>query len=212
MQVLRHVVDTIKIFTDADGCIDFINDTKEDTVFTIVSESFSQTIVPVVEDISLIRKALQQVAHQCEQNSIPLSLIKSTDGVAKKTLYDLDQSFMYTQILKGIQLTIDFSQTHTDESLASSREQFAGNGSRLKDIDKLQKEYLHYEPIRWYACGCFLYSMLNKALRTMEVDRIIQIGFLVCDLHRNIAQRHSDQYVEQKNLKLFTVFRGQGLS
>jgi tetratricopeptide (TPR) repeat protein len=54
--------------------------------------------------------------------------------------------------------------------------------------------------------------MLNRALRLMEVDHIIKMGFFVRDLHNHIATLHAEQYGGQKNSDSFTVYRGQGLS
>ncbi len=54
--------------------------------------------------------------------------------------------------------------------------------------------------------------MLNKALRNMEVNLIIKMGFFVRDLHQHIAALHSKQYDEHKRPNSFSVFRGQGLS
>jgi tetratricopeptide (TPR) repeat protein len=54
--------------------------------------------------------------------------------------------------------------------------------------------------------------MVNKTLRTMEVDLIIILGFFVQYLHEDIAALHSEQYNEHKNLVSFIVYRGQGLS
>jgi tetratricopeptide (TPR) repeat protein len=166
----------------------------------------------ICTDITSIYETLKQAAHQCDQNSISISFVKSTDGVAKTNLDELDQSFMYTQILKEILLTIDFQQTHIDEFLTYCREQFVGNITRLRDVDKLEKEYHHHQPIWWYTSDCFLYSMLNQALRTMEVDLIIRIGFFMRALHRHVDQLHSEQYRGQNHSESFTVFRGQGLS
>ncbi|CAF0745512.1 unnamed protein product [Rotaria sp. Silwood1] len=54
--------------------------------------------------------------------------------------------------------------------------------------------------------------MLNRALRTMEVNLIISMGFFIQDLHNHIAALHDDQYVKHPHIEPFTVFRGQGLS
>ena len=54
--------------------------------------------------------------------------------------------------------------------------------------------------------------MLNRALRTMEVDLIIKIGFFVRDLHQHLVILHSEQYDGHHHLNTFTVYRGQGLS
>jgi tetratricopeptide (TPR) repeat protein len=54
--------------------------------------------------------------------------------------------------------------------------------------------------------------MLNRALRTMELDIIIMMGFFVRDLLNHIATLHAEQYGREHQLDCFTVYRGQGLS
>jgi hypothetical protein len=54
--------------------------------------------------------------------------------------------------------------------------------------------------------------MLNRALRVMDVDLIIKMGFFIRDLHQHIVALHSEQYGAQNYSESFTVYRGQGLS
>jgi tetratricopeptide (TPR) repeat protein len=166
----------------------------------------------VYTDIASICEALQQDAHDCEQNSISISIVKPTAGVSNQSLDTLDSSFMYTQILKEILLTIDFQQIHFNEFVTYCREQFVGNPKELKNVDKIEEEYPNRRPIWWYTYNCFLYSMLNRTLRTMEIDLIIKMGFFVRDLHNHIAELHTEQYGGQRHSSSFTVYRGQGLS
>jgi tetratricopeptide (TPR) repeat protein len=166
----------------------------------------------IYTDVTSICEAVKQAAHDCDQNSVSMSFVKTSDGTENQNLDTLDQSFMYTQILKEILLTIDFEQVHFNDFLTYCREQFTGNSTQLKDVDKIEKEYRHHQPIWWYTSNCFLYSMLNKALRTMEVDLIIKMGFFIQDLHNHIVALHADQYGRQRHSDLFTVYRGQGLT
>jgi tetratricopeptide (TPR) repeat protein len=99
-----------------------------------------------------------------------------------------------------------------NDFLTYCRTEFAGNNAELKNIDMIKTEYRDHQPIWWYTYECFLYSMLNKALRTMEVDLIIKMGFFVCDLHNHIATLHAEQYGGHHHSDTFTVYRGQGLS
>ena len=243
---LRQVVNTVNTFTAVDECIDFITDIKDEKIFMIISGTFSQIIVPVIQDIPQVSsvyifcenkaeleqwaqqwskvkgvftditpicEALKQAAYDCDQNMVSISFVKSSnDEASNQNLDQLDQSFMYTQILKEILLTIDFEQKHINEFLTYCREQFAGNTIQLKNVDKFEQEYHHHQPIWWYTSQCFLYSMLNRALRMMEVDLIIKMGFFVRDLHQHIAALHSEQYGGQNHYSSFTVYRGQGLS
>jgi tetratricopeptide (TPR) repeat protein len=242
---LRQVVNIVYTFTDADECVDFITDIKGETIFIIVSGTFSAAVVPIIQDImqvscvyilcenkcryeqwalqwskvkgvytdiTPIYNAVQQATQLCDQNMVSISFVKKTDGTSKQNLDQLDQSFMYTQILKDILLTIDFEQKHIDEFLTYCREQFTGNTTELKNVDKLKNEYRRHQPMWWYTYDCFLYSMLNRALRVMEVDVIIKMGFFVRDLHSHIASLHSEQYNGLNRSSSFTLYRGQGLS
>jgi tetratricopeptide (TPR) repeat protein len=166
----------------------------------------------VYTDIISICEALKQAAQDCDQNSISISFVKMTDGASNQNLDTLDQSFMYTQILKEILLTIDFEPVRINEFLTYCRAYFADNSAELKNADKLEKEYIRHQAIWWYTYECFLYSMLNRALHTMEVDHIIKMSFFVRDLHYHIAALHFEQYGGHEHAHSFTVYRGQGLS
>jgi tetratricopeptide (TPR) repeat protein len=148
----------------------------------------------------------------CDQNAVSISFAKTIDEATNSNVDTLDPSFMYTQILKEILLTIDFDQTHIKEFATYCREQFDGNYAELKNVNMIEKDYRHHQPIWWYTYECFLYSMLNRALRTMEVDVITTMGFFVRDLHEHIATLHSEQYGGQSHSHSFIVYRGQGLS
>jgi tetratricopeptide (TPR) repeat protein len=166
----------------------------------------------VYTDINQICEALKQAAQDCDHNSISISFVKTTDGTSKESLDTLDSSFMYTQILKEILLTIDFEQSHINEFLTYCREQFTDNKAEIENVDQFEKEYRDHQPIWWYTFQCFLYPMLNRALRLMEVDLIIKMGFFVRDLHNHIAKLHTEQYGGHQHSNSFTIYRGQGLS
>jgi hypothetical protein len=231
---LRQVVNTVNTFTDADECIDYITNITVEKTFMIVSETLSGIIIPILQDIrqvvaiyiicnnndrpdqrakqwpkvkgvftdiTPICEALKQATQECDRNSVSISFVKTTDG--------LDSSFMYTQILKEILLTIDFQPVHFKEFLTYCREQFAGNTTELKNVDKLDKEYRRHLLIWWYTYNCFLYSMLNRVLRTMEIELIIKMGFFVRDLHEHLAAVHKEHFSGHSHSTSFTVYRGQ---
>ncbi|CAF3809564.1 unnamed protein product [Adineta steineri] len=237
---LKHVVNNVNTFTDGDQCVEFIQAITNNKVCMIVSGSLGQYIVPHVHDmfqvdsififsndqeshkqwtkewpkikgaftdITSICQALKQTAHQCEQNAISISFVASN-----KKLDQLDPSFMYTQILKEILLTIDFEDTHFKEFITYCREAFAENEYDLQNIERLERDYHDHIPIWWYTYQYFLYSMLNQALRSMDADIIVRMGFFIKDLHHDIQRLHSEQFDSEQSGTKFTVYRGQSLS
>jgi tetratricopeptide (TPR) repeat protein len=169
-------------------------------------------VAGVYADITPICEAIRQAREDCDYNNVSITFAKKMDGATGPNRDALDSSFMYTQILKEILLTIDFNEDHIKEFLTYCREQLVGNDAELKKVDMIEKEYHDHKPIWWYTYDCFLYSMLNRALRLMEADLITTMGFFVRDLHKHIVELHFDQYGEQNHSNSFIVYRGQGLS
>ncbi|CAF1473876.1 unnamed protein product [Adineta steineri] len=237
---LKCVVNNVNTFTVGEQCVEFIRTITNNKICMIVSSSLGQNIVPCVHDMSQVDsififsnnqeshkqwvkewpkikgvftditsicEALKQTAHQCEQNAISISFVASN-----KKLDQLDPSFMYTQILKEILLTIKFEDKHIKEFIAYCREVFVENEYDLHNITKLERDYHDQKPIWWYTYQCFLYSMLNQALRLVDVDILVRMGFFINDLHRDIQRLHSEQFDSQQSSTTFTVYRGQCLS
>jgi hypothetical protein len=114
--------------------------------------------------------------------------------------------------MKEILLSIEFKQEHFKQFVDYCRVVFDGNEKELKYVDQLKRKYPDKIPIWWYTCECFLYPMLNCALRTTDVDIIIQMGFFISDLHRHIQTLHQEQFGVDQIGKTLTVYRGQALS
>jgi hypothetical protein len=166
----------------------------------------------IFSNIKPICEALKQAAQQCDQNTISMSFVAPSYGATTQNLDQLDQSFMYTQILKEILLTIDFKQQHINDFIDYCREQFVDNNAQLNHVDTFEREYCQHTPIWWYTSPFFLYSILNRSLRTMEVELIVNMGFFLRDLHQQIETLHSEQFAKPGHATSFTVYRGQGLS
>ncbi|CAF1471574.1 unnamed protein product, partial [Adineta steineri] len=237
---LRQAVNDINTFSDVDQCFEFIEAIVDKKACIIISGSLGQHFVRFVHnmsqvdsifvlcenqkhheqwtkkwskikgifvDITSICEAIKETAHQCEQNAIPMSFLESN-----KQLDQLDPSFMYTQIVKEILLTIDFDQNHFQDYINYCCDSFVDNKKQLENIKRFEDQYHNKTPIYWYTCDMFLYPMLNRALRLMDGDIMTRMGFFIGDLHRHIEQLHQEQYAGTTAADTFTVYRGQGLS
>jgi tetratricopeptide (TPR) repeat protein len=234
---LQNIVNSFKAFRDPNQCIDFITNGTYEKVFFIISGSFGHKLVPLIENITQINSiyvfcrnrqineqwaskhhkvtgvftqiqsicdALKQDVRQSESTLTPISIVTTASST---NMNELDQSFMYSQLLKEILLELPHDPTSKKKLVDFCRVQYADNLREIQVIDEFERDYDHPSPIWWYTRECFTYSMLNKALRTQDIEIIIKMGFFIRDLHRQIQQLHAQSSSQQP----FIVYRGQGM-
>ncbi len=159
----------------------------------------------IYTEIEHICDVIKQDAHRFVVDLTSVSIIAPSSSL---NLDELDQSFMYTQLLKEIIIDIEYDAE-------KAREEFtrfcqicsAAKDFQSKTINQFQRYYENHSPIWWYTKEWFIYSLLNKALRTQDIETIINMGFFIQDLHREIEK----QYSESHNTSTIIIYRGQGL-
>ncbi|CAF1190570.1 unnamed protein product [Adineta steineri] len=163
-----------------------------------------QKVKGVFTDIETMYNAMQHNVRQLNYNLTPISIISSSTSINPN---ELDQSFMYSQLLKEIILDMPYTNDAKAELISFARSHYAENNAQLKIIDEFEQKYEPSTAIWWYTRDCFLHWMLNKALRTQNNEMIMKMGFFLHDLHDKI--QHLYLTASSNNIK--TVFRGQGV-
>ncbi|CAF0898124.1 unnamed protein product [Adineta steineri] len=238
---IQTIADNVNVFKQRDECIDFLTDTQDIESFLIVENAPAQQIMPLINDIAQLNsvyifsnikpvheettkqwrkiksvhtniddlcKALQVGIKQYNQDSIAVSFVPVNEIASTTNLNQLEPTFMYTQIFKDILLDMEHNKQAIDYFITYSRQ---NNCSSTVIIDRFEKEYRAQSAIWWYTFTPFIYCMLNAGLRSMEGNIIINMGFLIHDLHLQIQQLHQQQVNSYHDIS-FVVYRGQGLS
>ncbi|CAF1130713.1 unnamed protein product [Adineta steineri] len=236
---LKDVVNNVNICTQPDQCIQALNQLDHETAFVITSGSIGQHLVPKIHgmsqldaiyifcgdkprhegwtqnwtkikgvhtNINEICDALQLALKECDQDSTAISFLTVYEMASTKNLNELEATFMYTQIFKEILLDMQHGQQAIKQFIAYCRR--SKSLTPLK-IDLFEKEY-HAQSAIWWYTSCNIYSMINNALRTLNADAIITIGFFMSHLHQQIQQLY-EQQISTYGGRPFIVYRGQGL-
>jgi tetratricopeptide (TPR) repeat protein len=234
---VQHIISSYRIFTNIDECIDFVTDVKNEKIFMILPCSVDHQTISCIEDIVQLHliyivyhhqekhkewitdhKKIKEILIdietiydilQCDIQRLESSLtsisILSTSSSHK--LEELEPSFMYSQILKDIIINMEHDKNAIQKFVNLWFQYHSNDINRLNALN-FQKNYEPDSPILWYSKEEYLYSTLNKALRTQDTAVIIKIGFFIKDLHQQIKKLHSEAHLTE----LITVYRGQGLS
>ncbi|CAF1295657.1 unnamed protein product [Adineta steineri] len=169
-------------------------------------------IKDVFTEIKPLCESLRKMAHQCDHNAIPMSFVsKQMAPLAaasnQPNLDQLEPTFMYSLLFKDIVLEIDDDDTKSVKDLVAYCRLQNVSESQLNEF---QDEYRKRSTIWVYSRSSFLYSMLNRALRTFDIEAMIKMGFFIRNLHRQLESLQKEQLNIYKHE--FMVYRGQGLT
>ncbi|CAF1555729.1 unnamed protein product, partial [Adineta steineri] len=166
-----------------------------------------QKIKSVHTNIDDLCQSLKIGIKQFNQDSIAMSFITANEMASTGNLNQLEPTFMYTQIFKDILLDMKHDEQAIKQFIDYCRK---NNSMSQLNIDRFEKNYQAQSAIWWYTFPSNIYSILNCALRAMEGDTIINMGFFIHDLHQQIQQLHQQQ-AHSYHGEPFIVYRGQGL-
>jgi len=220
---IHHQVKEEKVFLIVSGSLgeqlvpQIENDIKLDSIYVFFWKKFKHEqwatkeqhhkIMGIFTDIQDICNRLKEDIKHCEHD---LTSIQTLGSQTSNISNELDASFMYSQLLKEILLSVEYDNTTLEQAKEDlvdfCRIHYAKNSAELSIIDEFKQKYSHPSPIWWYTRECFTYSMLNRALGAQDVEILMKMSFFICDLHRQLEDLHKTM----NNHQMLTVYRSQG--
>ncbi len=86
------------------------------------------------------------------------------------------------------------------------RHYYRGNSKELQLIEQFEREYRPEKAIHWYSKDSFVYRLVNKALRSEDIDQLHTFQFFIGDLSENLAREHEKMLLSKE--RIVTVYRG----
>ncbi|CAF4525316.1 unnamed protein product [Rotaria sp. Silwood2] len=131
----------------------------------------------------------------------------------QKSLRDLSKEsaeFLWFQLFNDVISHLPRNQQAKKQMIDACRLYYRGNSKELKFIDEFDRTYRCDDAIRWYSKQCFVYKIVNKALRCEDINQLHLFRFFIGDLSESLAREHKK--ILFSNQKLLNVYRGVKLS
>ena len=236
IHLFQSFVNTIKLFSNSDEFHRFIQQIKDEQLFIIASGSLAEQIAPEIEinvqihsiyvycsqkeyhekwakdfrkikgvytDLRSIRDAFRRDIRQVNNDLLTINILPTTKS------NKLKQSFTCSLLLKEILINSESNEAKKKEFIEFSRCHYDDNPIELNVIDHFEKSnYNQVSPIKWYTRECFIYSMIQRALRLYDIEILHKTAFFIRDLHIQIQDLH----MKSTNPQKLTVYYGQGIS
>ncbi|CAF0971946.1 unnamed protein product [Adineta ricciae] len=217
----KDIISLMEIFSGHDRCVNSITDVSKENIFMTIpilrdlitvdstyrfcrGKSAYKEYINQYTKMKGISDHIENLCDLSRETSIPISSISSSLSTRSD---ELDQSFMYSQLLKEIFLDMPADINEKWDFINYCYDKYNENKSQLELIKEFEEKYNNQSSIWWYTRPCFIFEVLNHALRTQELCIILKMGFFLRDLHHQIERVH----MEMVNHNGFVVFRGQGM-
>ncbi|UJR08021.1 hypothetical protein I4U23_012299 [Adineta vaga] len=131
----------------------------------------------------------------------------------QKSIRDLSKeagSFLWLRLFKDVILKLPHDEQAKQEMIEKLKECYHNDNQQLKSIEKFNQEYDSDHAILYYTKELFLYTQLNRALRTEDIDLLYKFRYFIIDLSTNLFKEN--QLSKELNDSELKLFRGVKLS
>ncbi|CAF0979591.1 unnamed protein product [Didymodactylos carnosus] len=169
-------------------------------------EQYKNKIKGVFVETDSIFEQLREDYQQCADDLLTMTAISPNTG-SDSNLNKQEVSFMYSQILRDVLIGMEHGDDAKQDMVEYCREQCKDDSYERQVVDEFDREYSYDRAVWWYTRECFLYRMINKALRTQDIDVLYKIRFFIKHLHYQLKKMHS-----QSTNETMILYRGQAMS
>ncbi|CAF3624815.1 unnamed protein product [Rotaria sordida] len=205
---LRKLINHLKIFDDVEQCESYMRSVpKDDRIILIISDQLGQDIEGISTKVNaLVDQILldQTTRFRNKVDEIlPINIFNSGTQAEKSTT-GLNGQFVFSQLLIDRLLRMKPKVTDKNELTDRCKKFYKNNSSELAIIQEFEKDYVSDRALWWYTRESFLYRLLNKALRTQDIDLLFLFRFFMCDIQKQLQKLQCSTFLR--------VYRGQVIS
>ena len=126
------------------------------------------------------------------------------------TSFLLFSSFRF-QLFRDVILHLPSDKSAKQQMIDVCRQYYQGSDRELSQINEFERTYTKSDCIRWYTRETFVYKMVNKALRTEDIQQLHTFRFYINDLSSKLAEESKTRQMEEDEETSTKIYRGAQL-
>ncbi|CAF0746347.1 unnamed protein product [Adineta ricciae] len=164
-------------------CIDKQTNEKWTRNFTKVKGVFVQ-LNDLIEQIRTDQLHRQQ--YQRIDESLTINVFKLVNSNEGQSTTGSNGQFIHFHLLIDCLIRMDTTMEDKEELLMYCKHYYKDNPTELNIIDEFKRTYSSNRAIWWFTRECFLYRLINKALRVQNIDLLYLLRFVIADIDRQL--------------------------
>ena len=150
------------------------------------------------------------VVYDSEDLSISIFHLEEKEHTLQQLTHESAKFMWYHSIINVLSSMANYCNAKED-MLIECRTCYQHDEVETKKIDEFARKYTSTNAFWWYTYDSFVYRLLNKALRTQNVEIIFKFRFFINDLQNQIKQCYQQYLLRSRKEQHLTVYRGQRL-
>ncbi|CAM4818360.1 unnamed protein product [Rotaria magnacalcarata] len=138
-----------------------------------------------------------------DESDLSVSFHNNTD----KSHTSLNGSFLWLQLYLEVLLRMEPSASAKAELVQICRKHYQGNDRELMKVEKFDQTYVPSDAVTWYTRDCFIYRLINKALRVQDTNLLFAFRFLILDIFNQLRAEKSR--LRRSSGNIIQCYRGQ---
>ena len=208
---LRNVIDYVQVFDNTNVCDKYLEQIVDDDQIYIVtdmpytsrkakiytyennenSENFFNDVIQTVE-----------ADHNNQINPFGISISKQS------THLQLNSEFLWYQRILALLVNNNDRENAKKDLINAYKNYFDDNRRKEEKIQIFENTYQSENALQWYSRECFFFEILNKALRTQDIDVLFSLRFFLQDMYEQLKIEYNKAC---RGIDLL-VYRGQIIS
>lgn len=169
-------------------------------------------LVRIFTEKSLLTDKLKQDIRLNYRNDFSMHISRLNEAIKEQSLMALDKS---AHTLLWYQLVI-YDLAHSPnlqmdelkkEMIKQCQLEYSDNPTRLDQINSFDRTCTADNVLNWYTQDSFVFRLVNKAFRTLDIDVISKFRYFIILLYEKLKSLS----IQQQKTQRPTVFRGQRL-
>ena len=204
---LRNVIDYVQVLDDVDACDKYLEQVIDDDQIYIITDTpytSNKARVYVYENSENFNEVIQAIEQDYNTQINPFGI-----NIFKQSTHSkLNSEFLWFQRILGVLLDNNDREKAKENFLDAYKIYFNGNRQKEEKIQIFKNTYRSENALQWYSRECFFFEVLNKALRTQDIDILFSLRFFLQDMFEQLKSEYDKTPREID----FIVYRGQTIS
>ncbi|CAF3743183.1 unnamed protein product [Rotaria sordida] len=143
-------------------------------------------IVQLDELVERIQSEQIQRQHNKVDESLTINIFKSKIHDYEQSCMEINGQFIHSQLLIDCLIRMVPTVNDKKDFVCLCQQHYQNNSTELSIVEEFDKHYSSNRAIWWYTRECFLYRLLNKALRVQNIDLLFLLRFFIRDIGQQL--------------------------